>query len=1285
MPNDFPGLYELGRKFQNDLAKGEKWAAARLKNVFDGVDARLEAELKILYKSIAANPAKVPVLSRRIVEINRVKTALRLELEKLAIIPAAFQGTPAAFFPANQAVAHVNQAAKAQLGKYGDAITVKAAEASVAANLSTAVGVVKSTAINGLFKSLAGGLSDQVEEAFAYHLARQTGPGPLARELRKIFNVGKHRAATIARTETLRVYRETTRAIYDENKDLIKGYIWVARLTTRTCAVCWAMHGSFHPNDEPFGTHPSCRCVMVPFMGGKNPVTLGPTVFKNLPEDKQRKILGPKKLELYKSGVPIKYAVGYRIDPTWGPIRWERSAGEMEKKVLIPNAIGKDKLPAGTHAQAVAAAKAKKAAAPGLPPIPANQTIVDNLNFGFDAPAQAAASKNLIADLKDLLDDINDTIPGPGKVPALPKNSFTALQKIDPDLLDQNYWDVLVKQYNGDQDKVFAALRTMQKIRAGNYIPDADEAAILYRYSVAKKATDDAIAARRAAAKAAKFKTVPDPTVNPYLPTQPADLDHDGLKLMDLHTSDSPWGEVTPGKKLSYGGVIFDDSGRVLLREPATHFDGYVWTFPKGKKEAFDHAVDTALREVGEEVGHLGQITGFVPGKGIGGSGDTYHFLMRSSGTDTLLMDKETAAVRWATKDEAIDLIKQTTNATGQKRDLEILEAAYKERARILKGGDVWKPTKKIPPKPIPPPAPPPPPAPVFNPSGLMDFDKTVPDWELQAPVKIGKYKAPSVPDTFPADPGALETVRSLGGTTGAKLVKDPATGRLYVLKKGNSADHIRSEFYADEVYRAMGVNVPKAHLYETASGPVKIAEYIEGQTLQSLQGSPAFIAARDQLQDGLAIDALLGNYDVVGQDLDNILVDAAGAVWRIDNGGSLRFRAQGQLKTRWDEHVSTLWTLRGRKVLADDGVQNAATAVFRETGIFKISKQIAKITPAAEKRILAALPDDLRDVVRARISTMRDVARHVDALNADAWTETLADDVARHVVGIRADRIPDLFPKQLGPKQGSYGVETFYDETGKKWDTLRDDTDGTNRKFNKYLADRGLDYRIISEWQGAQAGHSWSDDVRAFKAWLSEQIKHEPGGIFWHSGGKARAMKLYEQHRNNYGKTTWSSIAGDDVYHETMAAKKAFTMEFYSRVNLPNYDRASRVITLIRTEDKDILPIYGITPNFYQDNLRMKKGLSESYGLVTKSTVHGHEVTIQELSYTRLHSFWGFGRQGSPTSSTFCGTGENEIPALWREKTDLLDYIEPHRVKSDSVVSTVKKVKAPAKTKGKK
>ena len=37
-------------------------------------------------------------------------------------------------------------------------------------------------------------------------------------------------------------------------------------------------------------------------------------------------------------------------------------------------------------------------------------------------------------------------------------------------------------------------------------------------------------------------------------------------------------------KGMAYGGVVINRQGKLLLREPLNHFEGYVWTFPKGSR-----------------------------------------------------------------------------------------------------------------------------------------------------------------------------------------------------------------------------------------------------------------------------------------------------------------------------------------------------------------------------------------------------------------------------------------------------------------------------------------------------------------------------------------------------------------------------------------------------------------------------------------------------------------------------------------------------------------------------
>jgi 8-oxo-dGTP diphosphatase len=134
-------------------------------------------------------------------------------------------------------------------------------------------------------------------------------------------------------------------------------------------------------------------------------------------------------------------------------------------------------------------------------------------------------------------------------------------------------------------------------------------------------------------------------------------------------------------KEKAYGGVVINQQGRILLREPKKHYDGYVWTFPKGRpkkgQEPGETREVTALREVLEETGIKAEIKEPLPGVYEGGTTETIFFLM-SLIEDTGKFDGETQSVRWVTPQEAKDLISMTTNQIGRKRDLRVLEEALR-------------------------------------------------------------------------------------------------------------------------------------------------------------------------------------------------------------------------------------------------------------------------------------------------------------------------------------------------------------------------------------------------------------------------------------------------------------------------------------------------------------------------------------------------------------------------------------------------------------------------------
>lgn len=132
----------------------------------------------------------------------------------------------------------------------------------------------------------------------------------------------------------------------------------------------------------------------------------------------------------------------------------------------------------------------------------------------------------------------------------------------------------------------------------------------------------------------------------------------------------------TPHKYHSYGGGLFDAEGRVLLRKPTGEFDGYVWTFPKGRLKSGFTPEQTALAEVLEETGYRAEIIDTVPGSFVGGTSVTEYFLMNPVGRAQAFDPKETQDVKWVSPDEAGDYIKLTRNSVGRERDLGVLQAA---------------------------------------------------------------------------------------------------------------------------------------------------------------------------------------------------------------------------------------------------------------------------------------------------------------------------------------------------------------------------------------------------------------------------------------------------------------------------------------------------------------------------------------------------------------------------------------------------------------------------------
>lgn len=198
--------------------------------------------------------------------------------------------------------------------------------------------------------------------------------------------------------------------------------------------------------------------------------------------------------------------------------------------------------------------------------------------------------------------------------------------------------------------------------------------------------------------------------------------------------------------------------------------------------------------------------------------------------------------------------------------------------------------------------------------------------------------------------------MKDLGGSTGAKLViKD---GVRYVKKTAASPEHLANEVRSLKYYEQMGVKVPKVKEY--VKGKCVYVEFIEGKTLGQIyatEGANKWDAACKELSKNFAIDALMGNWDVVGLNYDNVIVNNEGTPVRVDVGGSLEYRAQGQKKTdsEWgDDAEVDIKNMLNKQI-------NLQTASVFLSSAFNDSGEAAEAAVKAKLFELNPLPDFLQ------------------------------------------------------------------------------------------------------------------------------------------------------------------------------------------------------------------------------------------------------------------------------------------------------------------------------------
>ena len=330
MPSELENALTRHRR---GLLANERAAASDMVRVYGETWARLRVDLLRLHAEMAmADPAPSMAQVLRDERLQAMQAQIEAELRRFA--PYATQSVT---MTQAQAVQAAQRNAVEAIQAAGDTGVLGSFNRINPGAVEALVGYASDgSPLRELFEALGPDIAPRITATLAKGVALGHGPRVTAREMRRDYGMGLTRALTIARTETLRAYREATHATYEANDDILDGWIWMAAISARSCAACIAMHGSVHPFSEKLRSHPNCRCVAAPRLkGAANPIAPGAERFAAMSEVDQRRVLGPGRYEAWMDGritlAPTGETsiVGRRRSRQWGPTRYARPLAEF--------------------------------------------------------------------------------------------------------------------------------------------------------------------------------------------------------------------------------------------------------------------------------------------------------------------------------------------------------------------------------------------------------------------------------------------------------------------------------------------------------------------------------------------------------------------------------------------------------------------------------------------------------------------------------------------------------------------------------------------------------------------------------------------------------------------------------------------------------------------------------------------------------------------------------------------------------------------------------------------
>ena len=519
----------------------------------------------------------------------------------------------------------------------------------------------------------------------------------------------------------------------------------------------------------------------------------------------------------------------------------------------------------------------------------------------------------------------------------------------------------------------------------------------------------------------------------------------------------------------------------------------------------------------------------------------------------------------------------------------------------------------------------------------------------------------------FPVNLADVKSIGSAGGSTGAQFVTAP-NGDEFIKKSGSNTEHLLNECVADSFYQACGVNVPEFKLFDPNGKPTKLSKRLENVKSIGDWWKTASKKERAEMQKKLrkdfAVDVLLGNWDVVGLTSDNILIDANGTPWRIDNGGSLNFRARGAKKgfKGWEDgFIDDLWTMTGNASRIGSNASTTITQYFGNVDILDLANKIANRDWSSALKTLS--PEDQK-IVQKRLEEFKQIAERGNDCKNNGYTKeyisTLLDvsyqyskNGLREACSFSADLEHNdygWFRKPTSKSSGFSSVRNKYSNLSEYLrDTLGDsavdfieecnkaqgrDSYKVDACYTKFLRMRaqGYDLTQYKDWD------SFYDDIVNVKKvgyYLGLDLPTPQGG--WKPKQKEQfdnletAFNYFHQNQSEYNKR-----------YEEMIIYNAGIQIALENADFTGNDHKSRSLILMRTEQDDVLKVNGVMPAV-GDKCQHSVGVNESHSIIETVSVYGGALTMVRVPYSRINGLY---MMKSNKGSMYLTDDENEVSA---------------------------------------